>query len=335
MWTPRRPWPDGLVSPRPIDPRGLAGPTRGRAHGPRWRRTAPGLFLPADTPASPEQRILEAATGLPSGAAVTGWAALRLLGGGFFDGREKGADLPVPVALDRVRRPRPRPGVRWVRPGRTRPMGLCHDLPCVAPEWAVLDAMAQAADDREAVVVMDMAAAARITSIRRVTAALARSPARLGAQRCRWALEHASERSLSPPEVRLRLVWILDAELPPPLVNPRVLRRGGGFIGRPDLLGENAGVAGEYDGALHRGRERHRRDTVRSEGFRDVRIEGFVVVAGDAVPVQVARMRRAHARALWVPAEERCWMVGPDRDANGAPVRSLDEELGELDPNLG
>jgi hypothetical protein len=55
--------------------------------GPRWRATARGWYLPSDASQDhPDQRILEAATLLPSGGAVGGWAAARVLGAQGLDG---------------------------------------------------------------------------------------------------------------------------------------------------------------------------------------------------------------------------------------------------------
>src|SRR5688500_1784531 len=77
----------GLVQPVRVDPTGRAGPTRGQAAGPGWRRTSRGLYVPTTTDANVvEQRILEAASVLPSAGGLTGWAALRWCGAHWFDG---------------------------------------------------------------------------------------------------------------------------------------------------------------------------------------------------------------------------------------------------------
>lgn len=44
--------------------------------------------------------------------------------------------------------------------------------------------------------------------------------------------------------------------------------------------------------------------------MRDVGLEGFTIVAGDSVAVQVQRMTAARRRALWLPKEKRLWLVG-------------------------
>lgn len=91
-----------LVRPVRVDPAGRTGPTRGQAVGPRWRRTSRGLYVPATVaPDVLKQRVLEQSVRVPTGGAVTGWAALRLHGAAFFDGlaRDGRSPLPVPVAI--------------------------------------------------------------------------------------------------------------------------------------------------------------------------------------------------------------------------------------------
>jgi len=154
QWRPRCATPRALVVPVPIDPDGEHGPTRGQAAGPRWRRTSPGLYVPVETSWSVEQRIVEAAGHLPPGGMVTGWAALRLLRGALSTGSRDGStELPVTLLLPHSVRLAARPGVVLRR--------------------AVIDAMVEADDDRKAVVVTDMAAAAEITSPHRVAVFLA------------------------------------------------------------------------------------------------------------------------------------------------------------------
>ena len=78
---------------------GAGGPTRGQARGRAWRRTSHGLYVPAAAAETVEQRIVEAAAVLPAYGAVTGWAALRWLGGRWFDGADAAGRPPVTLAL--------------------------------------------------------------------------------------------------------------------------------------------------------------------------------------------------------------------------------------------
>jgi hypothetical protein len=311
-WRPWRAFPQDLVWPERVGSGEPCGLTRGRATGPRWRRTSPGLFVPVAVPRSPEQRIIEVAAGLRGAAMVTGWAALRVWGGGFFDGLDSTMrPMPVPVLVDHSQRPasdRERTVLRDRALPRRR---LAHGIPCASPERALLDAMRLATSEREAVVAIDMALAAGLTTWARVRAEWEEQPRRVGAARVRFGLAWAQDRSRSPWETRLRLLWVLDAGLPTPLVNREVRRLDGRPIGVPDLLDPGTGLVAEYDGALHRDRSRHRRDNTRRERFVEAGLEPVTVVAGDPASQIVARLRAAHARAAARPASPRAWIVVP------------------------
>ena len=49
----------------------------------------------------------------------------------------------------------------------------------------------------------------------------------------------------------MRLIWTRTAGLPRPLTNRPVFDLQGRHIGTPDLLDVEAGLFGEYDGAMH------------------------------------------------------------------------------------
>lgn len=297
-------------------------PTRGQARSRGWRTTSRGLVVPRHVAATVDQRIAEVAASLVRGGMVTGWASLRLQGCGWFDGL--GPDgrtvLPVPVRLPATCRQQP-PGAVVRRARFACGVRIVSGIVCAAPETSVLDQMDLCSTGREAVVVMDMAAAGRVTSVRRVALAWERDPRRRGRRRTGWALSMASEHSESPREPRMRMVWELDAGFPRPLVNAVVEALDGSFVCRADLLDAEAGVTGEYDGSVHRDRERHRTDEARLERVRKVGLERFAVVAGDSVATQVSRMTSARGRALWLPVGKRLWRVRP----RVGPT--LDEEL--------
>ena len=135
---------------------------------------------------------------------------------------------------------------------------------------------------RPAVIAVDMVVAAGLASIDEITTYVAhpspRGPAYpCVARRSSLAIDH----SRSPQESRMRLIWILDAELPPPLCNRAVFDLDGRLLGYPDLFDPIAGVVGEYAGADHRDPDRHRADVVREELFRDHGLECFTVVGED------------------------------------------------------
>ncbi|MBB6628349.1 hypothetical protein H5V45_13565 [Nocardioides sp. KIGAM211] len=327
-WDPVCPTPRGLVRPVPLDPAGEDGPTKRQASGPHWRRTSQGLYVPASVSDQlPEQRILEQSVRLPRGGAVTGWAACRLWGGSFFDGlgRDGTTRLPVPLALGagNIRGDRQ---VRLVRePLTSEEVMRRYGIPCCAVERAVFDAVRLAPDDREAVVVLDMAAAAVLTSVTRMRVYVGAHPRRRRIARARLALALASEHSRSPNETRLRLVWVLDAGLPADvLVNCPVHDKWGRLLGIADLLDPVAGLAVEFDGADHRGAGRHTRDVAKDEAFRDSGLEVARVTGLDLAdrPHVVRRLLAAHARATSRP--RGTWEARP-------PASTLDTLLDERD----
>lgn len=318
-WDPEAPPPGLLVRPVRVDPSGSAGPTRRQAAGPYWRRTSPGCYVPSDTRTDlPEQRIVEQSLRLPPGGAVTGWAACRLHDANFFDGL--GPDgltlLPVPSNVG------PRGNVRvdaevcacfhrldaWDRAVR-------RGVPTVTAVRATYDAMRLAGDPREAVVAMDMVAAAEVVSLRTVRE-YAETPPTGPDKGVIWALEHASEHSRSPNETRLRMVWELDAGLPRPMVNCPVHDRAGRLLGVVDLLDPVAGQVVEFDGAEHRraGRQTadiHREERLRRVGLQVTRVTGMELPDRPRV---AGRLLAGRDRALFVPPEDRHWVAQPPAD---------------------
>jgi hypothetical protein len=90
---------------------------------------------------------------------------------------------------------------------------------------------------------MDMAAAAAalITSIRRMRAYLPSRRGWNGLPQVEAALDLASEKTRSPNETRTRLLWVVRAGLPGPLVNREVFDLSGRLLGFADLLDLDAG----------------------------------------------------------------------------------------------
>lgn len=334
-WKARCEHPRGLVRPVPLDPTGVDGPTRGQARGRAWRRTGQGMYVPADVdPSVPEQRILEAAVHVPEGGAVTGWAACRWAGGGYFDGldRDGVTRLPVPLACGPEHNLRRRAGIQPLR-DRLEPdeVRVLRGVPCAVPERATFDAMRQAEDVREAVVVMDMMAAAELTSVARMRRYLERRAGWNGLPKVRAALHLSVEESRAPTETRLRLVWTLDAGLPTPRANAPVFDQEGRLIGVADLFDPVAGLVGEYDGAAHRGAGRHHRDVVREDRFRRAGLEYVKVTSLDLLDIEalVDRLLAARARALALPRSRWSWTLQAPEGWYDDPLdsASLDDRL--------
>ena len=166
---------------------------------------------------------------------------------------------------------------------------------------------------REAVVAIDMVAYDDLVSIDELTAYALAHPGWTGIPRCRDAILLADENSWSPWETRMRLIWMLDAGLPRPLCNTPVFDRSGTHIGTPDLLDVEAGVVGEYDGALHLERAQRARDVRREERFRAHGLEYLTMLAGDSADPGrlVDRMISTRRRAKWMAPSSRPWTITP------------------------
>lgn len=272
-----------------------------------------------------EQRVLEAYAGAGQSAVVTAWAALRLLGGGFFDGlaRDGQTTLPVPIAANGGRID-PRPGVVLTRDRVPEDETVVvHGIRCAIAERALFDEIRRLPSFGDQVVAADMAFGGELTSIRRMrryrwTRYWYRDVRRLD-QVLPWASEHARSR----PEVDLRLVWVLDAGWADPLVNHTVLDLDGAFVGIPDLLDVRRGVAGEFAGAGHRDIDQHESDVERAARFRAVGLDIVEVVRRDLTRKHrvVERMEQAADRAALL---RRAWQLG-------APPRDLDALLDARD----
>ena len=255
--------------PRSAAELAAAGTTRDMTRGPRWRRTSRGYFVPAGaTATTTTQRILDIAPLLSASGALAGWAAAYVHGVGKLDGRdpESLASLPIVVNLGRDVGRADTEGVHYVRerlpPGDRQ---LRHNLGVTTPERTAFDGARWASDLVEAVVFLDQVSHA----LRLPLADLARryiSGARWpGLQQFARALALAEPGSASPWESRLRMFYVLRAGLPRPLVNRPVFGLEGNFLGIPDLLDTEAGLATEFDGQDHRRRRQHQADNLREE----------------------------------------------------------------------
>jgi hypothetical protein len=282
----------------------------------------------------PEQRIVEVSVHLPPGGAVTGWAALRALGATFCDGRldDGRTEIPVPLVVGPHRSRRAQEGVVWLQ-DRIGPeeVWIRLGVPVAAPDRATFDAVRRAPSLWEAVILLDMAIAAELTTIARMRRYVDAHPGWLGVPQARPALELADEHSRSPAETRMRLIWTKYAGLPRPLVNREVFSHDGKLLGVADLLDVEAGVVGEYDGGDHAGARRRSSDAAREGGLRDhglevFRVTGFDLRDHDAV---VRRMRAARRRARWAPPHQRAWTIEPPPGWQTTP--SLDERLDHRD----
>jgi hypothetical protein len=327
-----------VVLPVRVDPEGKVGPTKDQARGPRWRPSSHGFYVPADVDATNvDQRIVEAAAVLPEDwGAVTGWAALAWTGSRWFDGTPWGGGITCPVTLAVG-------GNRAIRPQR----GIATSEERLLPEdqeivdgirlttavRSVLYEVRYAAGLRQAVTTIDMACYDDVVSIAELHRSMVNLSGWTGAPLAREALSLAHENSWSPREVGMRMVWQSVAGRPRLCCNVPVFGPDGRFIGTPDLVDPVAGVAGEYDGALHLGGAQKSKDLDREDLFRTHGLEYVTMLAGDvADPTRfLARLAAAYERAAAVPRSRRLWTLErPDWWVDTTTVaarRALDERL--------
>lgn len=266
---------------------------------------------------------------LPAGGAVTGWASLRLHGAGLLDGvdRDGVTPLPVPLALGARGRARRSPEVLLSNePLEPHEIVRRAGVPVTTVERAVFDGMRQAPDEREATVILEMAFAAKLTSLPRVRRYVDAHPGVRKVAQARWAAAMATKYSWSPYETRLRLLWILDAHLPRPVVNCPIHRRGGPLVGTVDLLHPTAALVAEFDGEDHRRKSRHVHDVRKEDALRRLHLEVTRVTATDMgnPRLVVERLWAALERAPVETEADRQWEIRP-------ACQTLEEELCERD----
>lgn len=292
----RRP---GLVAPVSLDPRGLEGPTRGRARGPQWRTTSRGLVVPAHVHPTPQQRALEASALLREGEAVTGWAALNWAGGAWFTGSVDGADVrDVPIAARRhvVTQAGFHVSQEFLAPGE---IAVVDGLPITRALRSVTFEMRHAPTLGDAVVALDMACYSDLVSVAEVAAYVAGLGPVTGIQQARDAVAEGEENSWSPQETRMRGLWVKRAGLARPRCNAPVFTLDGRHVGTPDLIGPELGLVGEYHGSAHLSLAGAATDIKKDAAYRDLGLETVAMVASDwADPDDfVARLQSAARRA--------------------------------------
>lgn len=298
------------------DPSGLTGPTPGQVRGPGWRRTSRGYFLPSWVERTVHQRIAEAAVLVPPYGGITGWAGLNWGGAAWLDGTTGGGSLDRPVVVAVMHGEiRSQPGI--VVTSERLPPGDLMELDgarLTTHVRSVCFEVRYAASVRQAVMYLDMAAAADLVSKAEAQAYVDTLGTWTGVQRGRDAVPLADENVWSPAETGFRLHWVLDCEFPAPLCNHPVFDRRGNFIGTPDLLDVEAGLVGEYDGALHLEGRRRARDLMREAAFRRVGLEYVTMVAADRADpwsTIVPRSIEARSRARFQAEARREWTVVP------------------------
>ena len=192
-------WPQGLSD------LAATGVTADMTRSRRWRRSSRGFFVPADTPFTTTQRILDASPLIPSGGAVAGWAAAYALGVDLLDGQDcvTMATLPVPIHLGRDLGRSAPSGVRFARERlAVIHRQVLHGLPVTSPLRTMFDGGRWARDLTEAVVLLDQVAHALELDLSELQAWCVPGARWPGIKQLRAALALADARSGSP--------WSLD-----------------------------------------------------------------------------------------------------------------------------
>jgi len=282
-----------------------AGVTTHELTGPLWTPVVRGshVWLGGDAE-DPLVRIQAVAELMPAGAVVGGWAALYLLGVRDLDGRTGRAAatmLPVLVCVGPVGRMRRRRGIAVDR-STLLPEDVteAQGIPVTTALRSCLDIMRMHGVE-EGVVAGDAAGRFGVASPDAIQDFVASHPGMRGIPQARVAAPLVDAGAASCPESRLRVVWVLEAGLPVPLVNRGLVDEGGVLLGEPDLFDPEAAMAGEYDGSDHRTLLRHTSDNAREEGFERHNVTVVRATAIDLWPRRahlVSRLRAGHGDGL-------------------------------------
>jgi hypothetical protein len=185
-------------------------------------------------------------------------------------------------------------------------------VPCVVPLRAGFDAARTRLGLRQAVVELDMMLTARLFSLDELAQYVDERPGWPRIRQARRALTLVDARTASPPETRMRLVWVLDAGLPQPLVNPPVFDLAGFLLGYPDALEPKSATMLEYDSDDHRELEYHTSDNIREEVFEDHNAVVMRVTRLDlrgSLDRLAIRMRRAWTRGMARDRDRDRWTL--------------------------
>lgn len=260
-------------------------------------------------------RIRGAAELMPLGAVIGGWAALHLLGVRDLDGRTGPAAaslIPVTICVGPVGRVRPRRGIKLDRSTLlAEDVTVAHGIPVTTAVRSCLDIMRPDGVE-EGVVAGDAAARFGATTTSEITEYVRRHPGMRGIPLARVAASLLDHRAASKPESRIRVVWVLGAGLPVPLVNREIVDTEGVLLGEADLFDPAAAMAGEYDGSDHRAIRRHTSDNIREEGFERHNVTVVRATAIDLWPRRaelITRLQAGHRDGLARDRQRDRWGI--------------------------
>lgn len=279
------------------------GISRDELSGPLWQRVHHGRYRFGITePNDALRRIVDSVGMLPPGGVLGGWAAAFLHGVRDLDGRRWSGQLEPVLFVLPYHRKVSRPGIATIRTPLAPEDLTEHDGATfhTSPNRTCFDLMRLANSLEDAVVAVDAMLRAKVVTLEGLRAFIDTRRGWKGVPQARAALDLADEHTASCPESRLRVVWVVEARLPKPLVNVPVYGRRGELLGIPDLFDIATGLVGEYDGAQHRDLQHHSDDNIREEALE---AHNLTVVRATSIDLRrgrrtfVARLRNGHTRA--------------------------------------
>ncbi|MET0740368.1 MAG: hypothetical protein ABWZ26_02310 [Candidatus Nanopelagicales bacterium] len=247
-----------------------------RYAGRAWVTPHRGVRIPTTSADNVDARIAAAALVLPDGGALAGWAAARRHGDRWASGLDsRGCALAVPAALPHHVRLR-RNGIAPVN-GVLEPddVWMLNGVATTSPDRTGFDE-ARLLPYGEAVAALDSLLACGATDLTRLRLYVQHHPGMKGVPQARQVLEVASPYAESRQESRMRLCW-LAVGFDQLVVNATILDEHGEFVGRVDLLDEEAGLVGEYQGDTHRDQLQYRKDLRRKR-----RLESLGLIVSEA-----------------------------------------------------
>lgn len=292
------------------------GVTRHQLDGADWRQTEHDRWAWAKAADNVTERIRQASTVLPGQSLVSGWAAAHLWGAVDLDGeRHDGGSLPVPITVPRHVVCRRHRAVEVFRSTcQAEDVDVRSGIPVTSAVRTAFDLARLADDIREAVAQVDALLRAVPLELEQIAEYVERHRRSRGVPQARRVLTLASSRARSCQESRMRMMWVLDAGLPPPLVNVRLMNVQGHLLGMPDLFDEAAGLVGEYDGRHHASAVQRSVDSQRQEAMEGAGLLVVRLTAPDLITHRlrsVFRIKRLHARGLARDRTDQGWVVVP------------------------
>lgn len=270
------------------------------------------MYVPVSVESVGDQRIVEAAATFRAGV-VTGWAALRWLGTRWFDG----ADRPVPLALQGNEGSSAHPELVDITQEFLHPAEVVRvdGLRLTSTVRSVAFEMRHARSTLEAAEVFAMAAYDDLVSIQEISDYCAlHLPRCTGVGKVRAALPRLTENAWSPTEVAMVWVWQEAVEDAVVRHNCPLFDEAGRHLATVDAIDLEAGVVGEYYGALHLAGQQRTEDVVREEVLRAAGLEVVVMLAPDLSNPSgfTGRLEAAYQRArgwtrLWTATPPDWW----------------------------